>query len=253
MSKTFENSGSEKDFLKIYQQEEMDKYVRPSVTVDSVIFRYHEGSVQTLLIKRKNHPFLGKYALSGGFVQEQEDLNMAVCREVLEETSVQLNPEHIEQLITVGTPYRDPRMWTISVAYLCFMSYDDHQVEKASDDAASTHWLDIAMVDGQLQLVDGDKRLSHEDLAFDHWDILLTAMKRIKGRLEYHPTILSIMPDENTLTTYRQLFGTFNEAYLKMDSTNFLRRFKHIFQKTGRQMATRTKKAATYSYKIQTP
>ena len=61
------------------------------------------------------------------------------------------------------------------------------------------------------------------------------------------------MPDENTLTTYRQLFGTFNEAYLKMDSTNFLRRFKHIFQKTGRQMATRTKKAATYSYKIQTP
>ena len=35
-----------------------------------------------------------------------------------------------------------------------------------------------------------------------------------------------------------------------MDSTNFLRRFKHIFQKTGRQMATRTKKAATYSYKI---
>ena len=243
MSKTFENSGSEKEFLKIYQQEEMDKYVRPSVTVDSVIFRYHEGSVQTLLIKRKNHPFLGKYALSGGFVQEQEDLNMAVCREVLEETSVQLNPEHIEQLITVGTPYRDPRMWTISVAYLCFMSYDDHQVEKAADDAASDHWLDIAMVDGQLQLVDGEKRLSHDDLAFDHWDILLTAMKRIKGRLEY----------ENTLTTYRQLFGTFNESYLKMDSTNFLRRFKHIFQKTGRQMATRTKKAATYSYKIQTP
>ena len=52
MPKTFENSGSEKDFLKIYQQEEMDKYVKPSVTVDSVIFRYYEGSVQTLLIKR---------------------------------------------------------------------------------------------------------------------------------------------------------------------------------------------------------
>ena len=175
---------------------------------------------------------------------------MAVCREVLEETSVQLNPEHIEQLITVGTPYRDPRMWTISVAYLCFMSYNDHQVEKAADDAASTHWVEIAMVNGQLQLIDGDKQVTQDDLAFDHWDILLTAMKRIKGRLEYHPTILSIMPDENTLTTYRQLFGTFNEDYLKMDSTNFLRRFKHIFQKTGRQMATRTKKAATYSYKI---
>ena len=236
MTKTFENSGSEKEFLDIYRREEVDKYVKPSVTVDSVIFRYFEGRVQTLLIKRKNHPYMGKYALSGGFVQEQEDLNLAVCREVQEETSVKLNPDHIEQLITV--------------AYLCFMTFNDIQVEKAADDAASTHWLDIAMVDGRLQLVDGDKTLSHDDLAFDHWEILLTAMERIKGRLEYYPTILSIMPEENTLTTYRQLFGTFNEDYLKMDSTNFLRRFKHLFQKTGRQVATRTRKAATYTYLI---
>ena len=61
MTKTFENSGSEKEFLDIYRREEMDKYVKPSVTVDSVIFRYYEGRVQTLLIKRKNHPFMGKY------------------------------------------------------------------------------------------------------------------------------------------------------------------------------------------------
>ena len=91
MTKTFENSGSEKEFLDIYRREEIDKYVKPSVTVDSVIFRYFEGRVQTLLIKRKNHPYMGKYALSSGFVQEQEDLNTAVCREVREETSVQLN------------------------------------------------------------------------------------------------------------------------------------------------------------------
>ncbi len=119
-------------------------------------------------------------------------------------------------------------------------------MEKVADDAASTHWLDIAMVDGRLQLVDGDKTLSHDDLAFDHWEILLTAMERIKGRLEYYPTILSIMPEENTLTTYRQLLVPFNEDYLKMDSTNFLRRFLNTpFQKTGRQVATRTRKAAT--------
>ena len=50
MSKTFENSGSEKGFLKIYSNEELDKYAKPSVTVDSVIFRYFEGRVQTLLL-----------------------------------------------------------------------------------------------------------------------------------------------------------------------------------------------------------
>lgn len=56
MSKTFENSGSEKYFLKIYSNEELDKYAKPSVTVDSVIFRYFEERVQTLLIKRKIIP-----------------------------------------------------------------------------------------------------------------------------------------------------------------------------------------------------
>ncbi|CAD0121282.1 protein of unknown function [Streptococcus thermophilus] len=40
-----------------------------------------------------------------------------------------------------------------------------------------------AMVNGKLQLTDGDKTLYHDDLAFDHWEILLIAMKRIKGRL----------------------------------------------------------------------
>lgn len=60
MSKTFENSGSEKDFLKIYSKEGLDKYAKPSVTVDSVIFRYFEGRVQTLLIKRKKSSLHGK-------------------------------------------------------------------------------------------------------------------------------------------------------------------------------------------------
>ena len=120
--------------------------------------------------------------------------------------------DHIEQLVTVGTPYRDPRMWTITVAYLCFMAFNDIQVDKAADDAASTHWLDIAMVRrSSCSLLMVTRRCHHDDLAFDHWEILLTAMERIKGRLEYCPTILSIMPEENTLTAYRQLFGTFNE------------------------------------------
>ena len=49
------------------------------------------------------------------------------------------------------------------------MAFNDIQMDKAADDAASTHWLDIAMVNGKLQLTDGDKTLYHEDLAFDHW------------------------------------------------------------------------------------
>ena len=120
MNKTFENSGSEKEILEIYRQEEMDKYVKPSVTVDSVIFRYYEGRVQTLLIKRKNHPFMGKYALSGGFVQEQEDLNLAVSREVQEETSEKLNPDTMSNSLQwehlIGILECGPLQWLTSAA-----------------------------------------------------------------------------------------------------------------------------------------
>ena len=102
---------------------------------------------------------MGKYAFSGGFVQEQEDLNLAVCREVQEETSVKLNPDHIEQLITVGTPYRDPRMWTITVAYLCFMTFNDIQVENHSETGLAVGSLvlvDHASAGGLVELLGCD-------------------------------------------------------------------------------------------------
>ena len=59
MTRTFENSGSEKEFLDIYQREEMNKYVKSSVTVDSVIFRYYEGRVKPYLSSEKTIPLWG--------------------------------------------------------------------------------------------------------------------------------------------------------------------------------------------------
>ena len=60
MSKTFENSGSEKDFLEIYSREELDKYAKPSVTVDSVIFRYFERKSPNLAYQTKKSSLHGK-------------------------------------------------------------------------------------------------------------------------------------------------------------------------------------------------
>lgn len=83
MSKTFENSGSEKDFLEIYSREELDKYAKPSVTVDSVIFRYFEGRVQTLLIKRKNHPYMGNMLLVvASFRSKKTSIRLSVVKYV---------------------------------------------------------------------------------------------------------------------------------------------------------------------------
>lgn len=90
-------------------------YPRPALTVDAVLVT-REPVPRVLLIQRKDDPFAGKWALPGGFVNENEPLPEACRRELVEETGVAV--EDLEQLVAVGDPGRDPRGWTVSVAFL---------------------------------------------------------------------------------------------------------------------------------------
>src|ERR1700737_4987912 len=90
-------------------------YPRPAVTVDVVIVT-REGRPRVLLIRRKNEPFRGMWAIPGGFVDMDESLEDAARRELREETGVRAR--RLEQLHTFGGPGRDPRGRVISVAYL---------------------------------------------------------------------------------------------------------------------------------------
>jgi 8-oxo-dGTP diphosphatase len=84
----------------------------PLVTVDGVVVE--DGAV--LLIRRRNPPFVGKYALPGGFVDVGETVEAAVVREVREETGLDTT---IECLLGVySDPARDPRGHTVSVTFL---------------------------------------------------------------------------------------------------------------------------------------
>ncbi|HPH18956.1 MAG TPA: NUDIX hydrolase, partial [Haliscomenobacter sp.] len=91
------------------------EYPRPAVTVDCIIFGLDESQVlKVLLIQRGHDPYLGHWALPGGFVDLEEDLEFAALRELEEETGVR--NVFIEQLFTFGAPHRDPRGRVISVA-----------------------------------------------------------------------------------------------------------------------------------------
>jgi 8-oxo-dGTP diphosphatase len=132
------------------------------VTVDTVVFKKTTDSYQILLVRRKNEPFKGSWALPGGFVEENEDLDAAAKRELFEETCIKI--DHAEQLKAFGKPGRDPRHHTVSVAFLAFA--DNNAVAVAADDAAEARWFSINDLPA---------------LAFDHADIINFALTKINS------------------------------------------------------------------------
>lgn len=135
-------------------------YPRPALTVDIAIVT-REARPKVLLIRRKNDPFAGSWALPGGFVDENERLGDAVRRELQEETGI--SAADIEQLYTSGEPGRDPRGWTVSVVYLARVDLD--QVKpRAADDAEAVAWYPL----DELPV-----------LAFDHAMLLTRVRARI--------------------------------------------------------------------------
>jgi 8-oxo-dGTP diphosphatase len=146
------------------------KYVydwpRPMVTVDAVVFAVAPGSVKILLIKRKYDPFKGQWAIPGGFIGIDEELDVAVARELAEETG--LTGVKLEQMRTFGKPGRDPRGRQITVVYMGIIT-DGFDRIKGGDDAALARWFDI-------------NALPH-DMAFDHDSVTKFAIEKLKSKL----------------------------------------------------------------------
>ena len=131
-----------------------------AVTTDCVIFSQNDLGTKVLLVQRKIDPFKGKWALPGGFVETNEPLEEAAKRELQEETGLVI--DRLEQLHTYGTPGRDPRGRTLTIAYLGFTQKEE--AVKGADDAADARWFDLQEL---------------PPLAFDHDQILQDAKRRI--------------------------------------------------------------------------
>ncbi len=176
-------------------------YPRPALTVDCVIFGWDGGALKVLLIQRGADPFVGSWALPGGFVQMEESLEAAAQRELAEETG--LRDVYLEQLVTMGTPDRDPRGRVVSVVYFALVSLADHH-PVADTDASDAKWFSLEEL---------------PPLAFDHSDILLIAQERLRGKISYRPVGFELLPQKFPLTQLQRLY----EAILgePMDKRNF--------------------------------
>jgi 8-oxo-dGTP diphosphatase len=112
------------------------RYPMPAVTADMVAIS-RERPYRVLLIKRKRPPFQGRWAIPGGFIEIDEDLESAARREFQEETG--LSAGRVKQLHAFGDPKRDPRGRTISVVFVTRLAIGAAR-PRAADDASEVAW-----------------------------------------------------------------------------------------------------------------
>lgn len=220
---------TEKDFLASYNP---DKYQKPSVTADILVFTMSDTfELELLLIKRGEHPFKGKWAIPGGFVGIQESVEEAAKRELLEETG--LAQGYLEQLYTFSAVDRDPRMRIISVAHLALLPRRMLNYH-AGDDAADAKLFTISIENWELILKAEDgTRIYEHDLAFDHKDIIRMGLKRLAGKLDYTDIAFELLQDKQCFTIFelKQIYDAVKGT--RSDTGNFRRTFKSRYLDQG--------------------
>ncbi len=166
----------------------MTEYKNPAVTVDIVVFTYENSDLKVLLIQRKYPPFQDHWAIPGGFVDYDEDIETAAHRELEEETSIKyLN---LQQVQAFGSMNRDPRGRTISIVYYTVQNISKLKI-KAQSDAKNAQLFSIKDL---------------PKLAFDHKEILKAAMEKLKQSIEISSISINLLPPKFTLKELKTLY-----------------------------------------------
>jgi ADP-ribose pyrophosphatase YjhB (NUDIX family) len=182
----------------------VDDFPRPIATVDVALFTLHEGALCVLLARREREPYAGQLALPGGFVHVDEDADTAATAARVLARKAGVARPYLEQLYTFSGKVRDPRGWSIAVAYYAL-------VPEAR--------LGVLAAGGVLVHVD---RLPA--LPFDHERIVATALYRLRGKSTYSALPAYLLPEQFTIQelhqVYEQVIG------VRLDKASFRRKIE---------------------------
>ncbi len=178
------------------------------IAVDIVVLTIRDRQLKVMAVRRGEEPDVGKLALPGGFVKEDEDLEDAARRELVEETGLEV--EFLEQVKTYGAPDRDPRGRTISVLYVAVVP--DLPEGEAGTDAAEALWIPVS-------------ELEKVSLPFDHSVMLADAVERARAKLEYSPLAVSFCREPFTIGQLRRVYEiVWGKEKYGIDAANFQRK-----------------------------
>ena len=224
------SSQTERQFLKTYN---IHDYDIPLVSVDIAIFSVIDDKLNVLTVKRAQYPRKGKWALPGGFIDLSADktIDDAAHRKLAEKTGV--TKAHLEQVISVGNNTRDPRGWSVTIAYMALVSVDAVDLRK-DDSSEEVAWTPV------------DQLKKNNDLAFDHNQILESCHKRLKDKVRYTSLPVNLLPPDFTLTELQKIFEVILAK--SVEKKSFRRRIldAQILEETGNFRGGGTRPAKLY-------
>lgn len=158
---------------------------RPAHVTLAVVLQVREGLLQVLLWQRAREPFLGAWALPGGYLEPAETLEESIRRHLAVKVDVR-ELAHLEQLETLSDPERNPLEWELATAYLGLVPADvDPEVPE------DTRWRPL---------------LRLPRLAFDHRAIVLAGRDRLRAKLSYTNVAFALAPRVFSISELRELY-----------------------------------------------
>lgn len=180
-------------------------YKNQGIHVISSIFTVEKGVTKVLLIRRKNEPYKDMWALVGGALYNNEDLEYGMKREIKEKTGIENINIYLSNVF--GKVNRSKLMRMIAISYIGVIDSEKVSILKNTIKTSNADWFPINNI---------------PPLAYDHNEILNDALEKLKIKIINTNILNSLFPNGFSIPEIQKTYESIlNE---KLDRRNFRRK-----------------------------